>query len=44
LIFILKIGHDTTGDRLLNIEMLEEMNNGQLQAFVNDLYCQIEGI
>ena len=24
--------------------MLEEMNNGQLQVFVNDLYCQIEGI
>ena len=44
LIFVLKIGINRNDDKLLNIDVLEEMNNGQLQAIVNDLYYQIEGM
>ena len=30
-------------DKPLTSEILEEMNIGQLQAIINDLYCLIEG-
>jgi hypothetical protein len=42
--FILKIGINVNVDKPLTIENLEEMNIGQLQAIINDLYCLIEGI
>jgi hypothetical protein len=44
LLFILKIGINVNVDKPLTIESLEEMNIGQLQAIINDLYCLIEGI
>lgn len=43
-IFILKIGINANTNIPLSIEALEEMNIGQLQVIVNDLYNQIEGI
>jgi hypothetical protein len=43
LIFIFKIGINANINKPLSIEILEEMNIGQLQVLVNDLYCQIEG-
>jgi len=45
-IFIIyfKIGIHVNVNKPLSIEILEEMNLGQLQVLVNDLYCQIEGI
>lgn len=43
-IFILKIGINANIDKPLTMEILEEMNIGQLQVIINDLYCLIEGI
>ena len=43
-IFILKIGINANVDKPLTMEILEEMNIGQLQVIMNDLYCLIEGI
>ncbi|CAF1354864.1 unnamed protein product [Rotaria sordida] len=36
------IGLNTNGDKSLTIDLLKEMNIGQLQAIINDLYCRIE--
>jgi len=43
-LFLLKIGINTNGDKPLTLRMLEDMNIGQLQVIVNDLHCQIESI
>jgi hypothetical protein len=42
-IFICQVGINTNVNKPLSIEILEELNIGQLQVFVNDLHCQIEG-
>ncbi len=44
ILFYLKIGINVNVNKPLSIGILEEMNLGQLQVLVNDLYCQIEGI
>ncbi|CAF0764613.1 unnamed protein product [Adineta steineri] len=36
------MGINANLDKPLNIDILEEMNIGQLQAIINDLYCLIE--
>ena len=40
--FMLKIGIDVRGDEQLTAELLEEMNIGQLQIIINNLYHHIE--
>ncbi|CAF2654874.1 unnamed protein product [Rotaria sp. Silwood2] len=36
------IGLNANIDKSLSIDLLKEMNIGQLQAIINDLYCRIE--
>jgi hypothetical protein len=42
--FLFKIGINTNGNKPFTNQILEEINIGQLQIIINDLYYRIEGI